>query len=256
MNLQEIANLLRSEGELLEASAADPVIGDLAVDSREVQPGALFMAIPGVVADGHDYVDSAIARGAAAVMAERAVGSTIPLLRVRDARRAAELVAMAWFHNPAGSLNITGVTGTNGKTTTTALLQHLLGMLGRAGSIGTLGAIDADGAPVPSTAGQLTTPGPVDLQRTFRGLVDRGVHWVAMEASSHALEQGRLDAVQMTAAVFTNLTRDHLDFHPDMDAYLKAKLRLAARVLADGTLAVNADEVAWKPLHADPRTVL
>src|SRR5690606_23490138 len=116
--------------------------------------------------------------------------------------------------------------------------------------------IDADGAPVPSTAGQLTTPGPVDLQRTFRGLVDRGVHWVAMEASSHALEQGRLDAVQMTAAVFTNLTRDHLDFHPDMDAYLKAKLRLAARVLADGTLAVNADEVAWKPLHADPRTVL
>jgi UDP-N-acetylmuramoyl-L-alanyl-D-glutamate--2,6-diaminopimelate ligase len=147
------------------------------------------------------------------------------------------------------------ITGTNGKTTTTALVRHLLDTGHDAGSIGTLGAFDGTGAAVASTAGSLTTPGPVDLQATLRGLVDRGVKWVAMEASSHALDQHRLDAMSFVAGVFTNLTRDHLDYHETMENYRSAKLRLGELVRQDGVLAVNAGDPAWDTLSNDPRTV-
>ena len=108
---------------------------------------------------------------------------------------------------------------------------------------------------VPSTAGSLTTPGPVDLQATLRGLVDRGVKWVAMEASSHALDQHRLDALSYVAGIFTNLTRDHLDYHGTMDNYRTAKLLLAKLVRNDGVLSVNAEDAAWSVLSSDPRTI-
>jgi UDP-N-acetylmuramoyl-L-alanyl-D-glutamate--2,6-diaminopimelate ligase len=255
MNLQALVDLLRPAGLLIAAPDGDPVIGGLAVDSREVTPGALFLAIPGTVADGHDFVAQAVAAGAGAVVAERVVKVSVPLIQVRDARKAAEVLAAAWYHHPLRSLDVVGITGTNGKTTTTALVRHLLGADGAAGSIGTLGAFDGAGEAVPSTAGVLTTPGPLDLQRTFRSMADRGVKRIAMEASSHALHQGRLDAVPFAAAVFTNLTREHLDYHGTMEAYRDAKLRLPSLVRRDGILSVNIDDPAWSPLLADARTV-
>jgi UDP-N-acetylmuramoyl-L-alanyl-D-glutamate--2,6-diaminopimelate ligase len=255
MQLQQLVDRLRTAGLLLRAPDVDPVIGGLAVDSREVTPGALFLALPGAMADGHDFVTRAAGAGAIAAVVERQVDAPLAQVLVRDSRRAAELLAAAWFHNPANALKLVAVTGTNGKTTTTALLRHLLGNGHDAGSIGTLGAFDGEGTAVRSTAGSLTTPGPVDLQQTFRGLVDRGVRWVAMEASSHALAQHRLDALSFVAGVFTNLTRDHLDYHGGMEAYLAAKLRLIELVRHDGTLSVNADDPAWLPLRSEPRAV-
>lgn len=254
MNLQALIDLLRPHALITNAPADDPVIGGLAVDSRQVTPGSLFFAFPGVTADGHDHVPQAIARGAAALVVEHAVASPVPTIVVRDAREAAELLAIAWYHEPMRRLRIFGVTGTNGKTTTTAMLRHVLGGSGECGSIGTLGAYDGQGERVPSTAGQLTTPGPLDLQQTFRAMVDRGVHTVVMEASSHALHQGRLDRVPFGGGVFTNLTREHLDYHATMADYLAAKLRLAELVGPTGPLSVNADDPAWQPLRTDGRT--
>lgn len=255
MNLQQLIDVLRKHGLLVSAPDADPVIGGLTVDSRRVMPGALFIAVPGAVADGHDFVHAAVGGGAVAVVAQVAIHAGAPVVVVRDARRAAEVLAAAWYHEPAAALRLIGITGTNGKTTTTALVRHLLDTAGDAGSIGTLGAFDGAGNAVPSTAGSLTTPGPVDLQATLRGLVDRGVKWVAMETSSHALHQHRLDALSFVAGVFTNLTRDHLDYHQTMEQYAQAKLMLAGLVKSDGVLALNANDAAWTPLRNDPRAI-
>lgn len=255
MNLQQLIDVLRRHGLLVSAPDADPVIGGLTVDSRQVMPGALFLAVPGSVADGHHFVPAAISAGAIAVVAQEPVNANVPVIVVRDARRAAELLAAAWYHDPATHLKLVGITGTNGKTTTTALVRHLIDTSNDAGSIGTLGAFDGTGKSVASTAGSLTTPGPVDLQATMRGMVDRGVKWVAMEASSHALDQHRLDALSFVAGVFTNLTRDHLDYHQTMESYRSAKLLLANLVKNDGVLAVNAEDGAWGALNNDPRTI-
>jgi UDP-N-acetylmuramoyl-L-alanyl-D-glutamate--2,6-diaminopimelate ligase len=255
MNLQQLVDLLRRHSLLISAPDADPVVGGLTVDSRRVMPGALFIAVPGAVADGHHFVGAAVSAGAIAVVAQDPIETSVPVILVRDARRAAEVLAAAWYHEPAAALKLIGITGTNGKTTTTALVRHLLDTNADAGSIGTLGAFDGQGRPVPSTAGSLTTPGPVDLQATLRGLVDRGVKWVAMESSSHALDQHRLDALSYVAGVFTNLTRDHLDYHQTMDNYRTAKLMLATLVKNDGVLSVNAEDPAWSVLSTDPRTI-
>ncbi len=255
MNLQQLIDVLRRHNLLVSAPDVDPVIGGLTVDSRRVMPGALFIAVPGSVADGHHYVSAAVAAGAIAVAVQDPVTTNVPVIVVRDARRAAEVLAAAWYHEPASALKLVGITGTNGKTTTTALMRHLLDTGNDAGSIGTLGAFDGHGKNVTSTAGSLTTPGAVDLQATLRGLVDRGVKWVAMETSSHALDQHRLDALSYVAGVFTNLTRDHLDYHQTMDQYRAAKLLLAGLVRNDGVLAVNAEDAAWSTLSTDPRTI-
>jgi UDP-N-acetylmuramoyl-L-alanyl-D-glutamate--2,6-diaminopimelate ligase len=148
-------------------------------------------------------------------------------------------------------MRLAGITGTNGKTTTTGLVRHLLNRRGDAGSIGTLGAFDGAGNPVPSSAGSLTTPGPVDLQATLAGLRDHGVRTVAMETSSHSLDQGRLDGLLFHAAVFTNLTRDHLDYHRTMEHYLGAKLKLLNLTAPGAAVAINVDDPAWAAI---PRT--
>ncbi len=255
MTLQELVRILRAHDLVLDAPPADPVIGSLTVDSREVRPGSLFVAVRGAVADGHAYIGQAISSGALAVVAESAVTAAVPVVVVQDGRLAAQVLAEHWFDYPAHSLELFGITGTNGKTTTTALLRHLCNVHLDTGSIGTLGAFDGHGREIASSAGALTTPGPVDLQSTLRGLVDAGVRTVVMEASSHALDQGRLDALTYQAGVFTNLTRDHLDYHGTMPEYLAAKLRLADLVAADGMLSVNADDPAWAPLLGDRRTI-
>jgi UDP-N-acetylmuramoyl-L-alanyl-D-glutamate--2,6-diaminopimelate ligase len=232
------------------ATAADPT--GIGVDSRTIEPGMLYIAVRGSQSDGHRFVGQAISQGAVAVLVETPQGSSAAQILVRDSRRSALTLGAAWYANPARRLNLVGVTGTNGKTTTTGLIRHLFNANNGAGSIGTLGAFDGRGMPVTSTAGSLTTPGPIDLQATLAAMVDRGVSHVIMEASSHSLDQGRLDGLAFAAAVFTNLTRDHLDYHGTMETYLAAKLRLSALLRLDGLEVVNLDENAWQVMP--PRT--
>ncbi|MBI4544476.1 MAG: UDP-N-acetylmuramoyl-L-alanyl-D-glutamate--2,6-diaminopimelate ligase, partial [Gemmatimonadetes bacterium] len=146
--------------------------------------------------------------------------------------------------DPGAKLLLVAVTGTNGKSTTVWLLRHLLASRFEAASLGTLGLVQPNGRPLPGSEA-LTTPGPVDLMRTLRDLADRGVGAVAMEASSHALDQGRMHALRFDAAVFTNLTRDHLDYHGSEEAYRSAKRRLLELLRPDGVAVVNADDPAW-----------
>src|SRR5690606_7842611 len=148
-----------------------------------------------------------------------------------------------------------GVTGTNGKTTTVWLLRHLLAAGRPAASLGTLGVVGPDGEPVPGTE-SLTTPGPVELARTLRELVDRGVRAVAMEISSHALDQGRVSGLRLDAAVFTHLSRDHLDYHRTVEAYREAKLSLTKLLRPGGVVVYNAEDPAWAPLaEVEQRTL-
>ncbi|NOT06854.1 MAG: UDP-N-acetylmuramoyl-L-alanyl-D-glutamate--2,6-diaminopimelate ligase [Gemmatimonadales bacterium] len=242
---------LRRTGLLRLCPERLPSFTGLTTDSRKAAGGALFIAVRGSQQDGLRFVPDALTRGAAAIVAEAPVGSDVPTIVVHDARKAAIALAKAWYDEPAAGMRLVGITGTNGKTTTTGLVRHLLNREGDAASIGTLGAFDGAGAAVPSTAGSLTTPGPVDLHATFAELRDRGVRSVAMETSSHSLDQGRLDGLLFHAAVFTNLTRDHLDYHGTMEHYLAAKAKLLTLLEKKAVVAVNADDPAWAIL---PRT--
>ena len=247
-SLADIVAALRREDQLLSAPDPLPDIATLTADSRSVVPGALYAAVRGSQTDGHRFIADAVKRGASAVMVEAPGEAGVPELVVRDGRRALLAAARAWYGDPSRALTLIGVTGTNGKTTTTGLVRHLLNAAGRAGSIGTLGAFDGAGAEIPSTAGSLTTPGAADLQATLAALRDRGVTHVAMETSSHALEQGRLDGLTFAAGIFTNLTRDHLDYHGTMEAYLAAKLRLSGYLALNGIEVVNLDDPVWREL--------
>ncbi len=230
------------------AATADAFTG-VTSDSRLVVAGALFVAWAGTAADAHAFVPAAAAAGAAAIVAERPTEAPVPVIEVTDGRRAAAVAAALFFGDPAEGLDLLAVTGTNGKTTSVHLLRHLFGDEAPAGSIGTLGAVDGTGAVVPGT-GSLTTPGPVELQAALAAMRRSGARTVAMEASSHALHQERLWGLTFRAAVFTNLTRDHMDYHGTEDAYLAAKLRLLELVAPGGVVVVNADDPAWRSVSA------
>jgi UDP-N-acetylmuramoyl-L-alanyl-D-glutamate--2,6-diaminopimelate ligase len=228
--------------ELLRAHPGLPPLKGLTADSRAVGPGFLFVALPGAKADGRAFIADAVARGAVAVLAPEGTAwpegvSARPLLTVADPRRALALLA-AGFH-AAQPATVVAVTGTNGKTSTVDFLRQLWRLDGaRAASLGTLGLV-ADGmAPGPS----LTTPDPVALHAMLAALARADVTHAALEASSHGIDQRRLDGVRLAAAGFSNLTRDHLDYHGTMDAYRAAKLRLFDTLLPGGAAAVvNAD---------------
>ncbi len=252
LSWSQLLDELRRADLLVSAPAQGPLVTGLDVDSRTIVPGVVYLAVRGSQADGHRFVGDAVGRGAAAVVVENPQQAAVPEIVVRDGRRAALVLGSAWYGHPARRLSLIGVTGTNGKTTTTGLLRHLLNADGTAGSIGTVGAFDGRGEAVPSTAGSLTTPGPIDLQRTLAELVTRGVTHVTMETSSHSLDQGRLDGLSFDAALFTNLTRDHLDYHGTMDAYLAAKLKLSTLLTPGGVEVVNLDDNAWRAIA--PRT--
>jgi UDP-N-acetylmuramoyl-L-alanyl-D-glutamate--2,6-diaminopimelate ligase len=257
VRLSVIADALREAGLYVgEQGALPDAVTHVTDDSRAVVPGGLFIAVKGSAADGHDYIAKARAAGAALVMAEDGARAGAPALIVKDGRRAAAVAAAAFHGFPAHGMRIIGVTGTNGKTTTVGMLRYLLDApAGRAASIGTLGVlVGRGGDPIDGGAG-LTTPGPVELQRVLRQLADRGVRTVAMEVSSHSLDQRRVEGIAFAAGVFTNLTRDHLDYHGTMEAYFAAKARLVALLAADGTAVVNADDAAWAALPAAPRRV-
>ncbi len=221
-------------------AAATPVT-DLTADSREARPGSVFVALAGTKADGFAFLADAVGRGAAAIVAEAArppgLSDEVAYVRVPDARRALALAA-ARLH-PGQPDTIVAVTGTSGKSSVADFTRQLLGGLGRrSASLGTLGITTADG----TAYGSLTTPDPISLHRSLDRLAREGVTDLAMEASSHGIEQRRLDGVRLKAAAFTNLGHDHLDYHPNVKAYLAAKLRLFEELLPeDGTVVVNAD---------------
>jgi UDP-N-acetylmuramoyl-L-alanyl-D-glutamate--2,6-diaminopimelate ligase len=218
-------------------------------DSRKVAAGSLFIAVRGSVLDGHDYLDGAAKLGASAAMVEDPSRTDLPVIIVREGRKAAAIAAGAAFGDPSRELRMIGITGTNGKSTTAGILRHLLDHPGsRAASIGTLGVLFGTEAEEIPGGTELTTPGPVELQRILRVLVDRGVKTVAMEVSSHSLDQRRIDGLSFDAAVFTNLTRDHLDYHHTMEAYFDAKARLMEYLKADGAAVINIDDSNWSRL--------
>jgi UDP-N-acetylmuramoyl-L-alanyl-D-glutamate--2,6-diaminopimelate ligase len=232
---------MRPLAELLPelAPSADILIGALTADSRRVTPGTLFAALPGARADGRAFVADAIARGAVAILAPTGT-EPVPgaaMVTCDDPRRMLALAA-ARFHGRAPTTQV-AATGTNGKSSVVGFTRELWRLAGRAAaSIGTLGVV-APGRPVMPS---LTTPDPVDLHRTLADLADAGIDHLAIEASSHGLDQRRLDGLTLAAGAFTNLSRDHLDYHGDMAAYLAAKARLFEALLPSGAAAViNAD---------------
>ena len=252
-----IANALDEAQLLLEQHGAHPAtVSGITDDSRRVTPGSLFVAVRGTERDGHDYLDAAARAGASLAILQDAGRTSLPSLVVNDGRRAAAIAGAAAYGWPARQLQIVGVTGTNGKTTTVNMLRHLLDdPAARSASIGTLGVlIGSEGAPCDGGGG-LTTPGPIELQRLFRDLYDQGVRRVAMEVSSHSLDQGRVEGVFFDVATFTNLTRDHLDYHVTMDRYFAAKAKLLDHVVPHGSVVFNLDDQAWAQLHTDRRRV-
>jgi UDP-N-acetylmuramoyl-L-alanyl-D-glutamate--2,6-diaminopimelate ligase len=253
---RDVEDALSRSGELLSSGRMPDTFTDIMDDSRLVTRGALFVAMRGTAFDGHDYLEAAAAAGASGAIVEDPARSPLPAFVVRDGRRAAGIAARQAFGDPAAALTMVGVTGTNGKTTTVGLLRHLLDdTSAQAASIGTLGVLRGSaGEPVPGGSG-LTTPGVVELQRVLRQLADGGVRRVAMEVSSHSLDQGRVDGVTFRVAVFTNVTRDHLDYHQTMEAYVAAKARLLDYLAPDGVVVVNADDSVWNVLMHNRRVV-
>ncbi|HWJ51027.1 MAG TPA: UDP-N-acetylmuramoyl-L-alanyl-D-glutamate--2,6-diaminopimelate ligase [Solirubrobacteraceae bacterium] len=210
---------LGGSGELAPESAGVE-IGGLAYDSRAVAPGDLFFCVTGFSSDGHDFAATAVERGAAALVVERPLGLDVPEILVDSARAAMAPIAARFYGEPARELRVVGVTGTNGKTTTAYLIRALLEAGGeRCGLLGTVKSIVGG----QDRAVQRTTPEAIDLQRDLRAMLDGGDRACAIEVSSHALQLGRTDAIPFAAAVFTNLTQDHLDFHETMEEYFQAK---------------------------------
>ena len=256
--LSELVSALDKAGVLESVRGTLPTEATgITDDSRHVQKGSLFLAVRGSTRDGHDYLERAAAAGSAVAMVENVSRTALPAIVVTQGRRAAAIAAGIAYGEPSRQLRMIGITGTNGKSTTAGILRHLLDRGdARSASIGTLGVLfGTEGEIIPGGA-DLTTPGPVELQRVLRVLVDRGARSVAMEVSSHSLDQRRIDGLEFDAAVFTNLTRDHLDYHGTMRDYFAAKARLVDYVRADGAIAVNADDPEWKALPNTRRKIL
>jgi len=230
----------------LSEGGAQVEISALAYDSRAVAAGTLFFCVPGQLSDGHDHAVEAVRRGASALVVERPLSLGVPELRVRSVREAMAPLAARFYADPTASLRVVGVTGTNGKTTTTFLIRAILEAAGeQCALLGTVKSVigGVDGEVI------RTTPEAIDLQASFAAMREAGDEACAMEVSSHALALHRADAIHFAAAVFTNLTQDHLDFHPSMEDYFAAK-----RILFESRPAVavvNADDDYGRRLIAD-----
>jgi len=219
----ELSTLIEAVGPRSVRGRADTDITAVTYRAEAVVPGALHVCVPGFTADGHDFAGTAVANGAAALVVERELDFEVPQLVVASSRAAMAAAADAFYGHPSRELDVVGITGTNGKTTT-AFLMHAV-LAAAVGQAGLLGTIESRiGGAVEQVA--RTTPESVDLQAILRRMADAGDRACAMEVSSHALELERVAGVRFAAAGFTNLTQDHLDFHPDMEAYFAAKARL------------------------------
>jgi UDP-N-acetylmuramoyl-L-alanyl-D-glutamate--2,6-diaminopimelate ligase len=242
-------------GEIIAAApagAASVEITRLDFDSRQVRPGSLFFCVPGFTSNGHDYAPTAVRAGAAALVVDHELpGLDVPQIRVVDVRAEMGPAAATFYGDPTAKLAVTGVTGTNGKTTTTYLLRSLLEAHGLA--TGLMGTVKSIVGGVEREV-QRTTPEAIELQRTFREMVDGGDRAAVMEVSSHALELHRVGAIRFAAAVFTNLTQDHLDFHPTMEDYFAAKRRLFADYSPMASI-VNLDDPYGTRLAAEFKSI-
>jgi len=219
----ELSTLIEAVGPRSVRGRADTDITAVTYRAETVVPGALHVCVPGFTADGHDFAGAAVANGAAALVVERELDFDLPQLVVASSRSAMAAAADAFYGHPSRELDVVGITGTNGKTTTAFLMHAVLeAAVGQAGLLGTIES--RIGGVVEEVA--RTTPESVDLQAMLRRMVDAGDRACAIEVSSHALELERVAGVRFAAAGFTNLTQDHLDFHPDMEAYFAAKARL------------------------------
>ncbi|CAG0996000.1 MAG: UDP-N-acetylmuramoyl-L-alanyl-D-glutamate--2,6-diaminopimelate ligase [Rhizobiaceae bacterium] len=244
MELKDFVGILHAD----VASTGNVGITGVSSDSREVKPGTLFVAVPGTKADGAAYAAEAERRGAAAIVAGRGAVKTalsIPVIEVDDPRRILALSAARFF--PRQPDVMVAVTGTSGKTSVAAFVRQIWEHEGlAAASIGTTGVV----APGRNEYGSLTTPDPVGLHRLLDELARSGVTHAAMEASSHGLDQRRLDGVRLSAGAFTNLGRDHMDYHPTVDEYFSAKLRLFDQLLPKGAPAVIFADDPWSEATA------
>jgi UDP-N-acetylmuramoyl-L-alanyl-D-glutamate--2,6-diaminopimelate ligase len=226
--------------------APEAEVSGLAYSSASVSAGTLFFCVPGFKADGHDFAADAVRRGAVALVCERPLGLGVPEVVVDDARAAMGPVAARFHGDPTAQLRVVGITGTNGKTTTAFLVRDVLEVAGvPTGLLGTVKQVvgGAEEEPVAHT-----TPEAIDVQATFRRMVDSGDRACVMEVSSHALELGRAAGIHFACRVFTNLTQDHLDFHDDMEAYFLAKRRLFD---GPGLAVVNLDDPYGRRLAAE-----
>jgi UDP-N-acetylmuramoyl-L-alanyl-D-glutamate--2,6-diaminopimelate ligase len=251
----ELEVLSGAVGAERTVNPAPAEITDLVYDARHVAPGALFVCVPGFTADGHDFAADAVDRGAVALVVERQLDLPVPQLVVADARQAMARAADTFFGTPTKELAVVGVTGTNGKTTTAFLLYAILAAAGR--RPGLLGTVES------RIGGERravirTTPEAIDLQRTFREMLDAGDRSCAMEGSSHASALKRLVGVRFATLVFTNLSQDHLDFHETMEAYFQAKRRLFVEPDPDGKrppAVVNVGDAHGRRLAEELRSL-
>ncbi|MEH7093181.1 UDP-N-acetylmuramoyl-L-alanyl-D-glutamate--2,6-diaminopimelate ligase [Neobacillus vireti] len=223
----KLQKLLENLHPILPYNGENPEITSIENDNRKVQKGSLFICIKGYTVDGHDFAESAVKNGAAAVLAERPLELDVPVLLVNDTMRAMAVLADAFYGQPTKSLHLIGITGTNGKTTTSHLIEKIFADAGKkTGLIGTMYTKIAD--QIIETKN--TTPESLTLQKTFNQMVDAGVNTAVMEVSSHALDLGRVHGCDYNVAVFTNLTQDHLDYHHTMEEYKRAKSLLFAQL--------------------------
>ena len=251
--------------ELLKGCSVRSVIGDLdteilglAYDSRDIRPDYLFFAIRGTRLDGNRFMPKAIAKGATAVVSALAPvqALALPWIQVDDERTAMAAMAGNFYGHPTQNLHLVGVTGTNGKTTTAYIVESILKAAGKPSAV--LGTIEYRG-PGFSFAAERTTPEAPDLEKLFRQVADAGRRYAVMEVSSHAIEMKRTDGLQFEVAIFTNLSRDHLDFHADMVSYFRAKRKLfeGARGVKPRVMVLNMDDPRYAELRQiDPERVI
>jgi UDP-N-acetylmuramoyl-L-alanyl-D-glutamate--2,6-diaminopimelate ligase len=241
----KLSMLIEGIGPSKGVAFRDAEVTGIATDSRALRPGDCFVAVAGHAADGHAFVEDAVRNGAAALVVERAVEAPVPAVIVRNSSLAAALMAKRFYGDPASHLRLAGITGTNGKTSSAFLLRSIMNIAhGPCGMIGTIGYGVAD--ELSSTRN--TTPGAVDLYRVMAEFLKRGCRSAVMEVSSHAAEQGRIAGLEFDVGAFTNVTRDHLDYHGTLERYVEAKeafvrtLAESKRCKAPGTLVYNADD--------------
>ncbi|MEW6720475.1 MAG: UDP-N-acetylmuramoyl-L-alanyl-D-glutamate--2,6-diaminopimelate ligase [Thermodesulfobacteriota bacterium] len=239
-----LADLLPAGIPAVPASQGGIEIGGIRVDSRDVRPGDLFVALPGSRTDGHDFLEAAARAGAAAALVERDLPSPpLPVVRVPSTAEALWRTAVAFYGDPSARMRVAGITGTNGKTTVSYLLEGILRAAGRVPAV--IGTIEYRAAGKVLRKG-LTTPFPHELQALMAESLKEGATDLVMEVSSHSAAQGRIEGVRFDLGIFTNLTRDHLDFHGDMESYFRAKARFFREFLPSGGkragIALNGDD--------------
>ncbi|MUV36224.1 UDP-N-acetylmuramoyl-L-alanyl-D-glutamate--2,6-diaminopimelate ligase [Lentibacillus sp. JNUCC-1] len=224
----KLSKLLKALPNVRSASSGEAIeIMDVTDDSRKVSTGTLFVCVDGHVTDGHDYAEEAVKNGAVAIIAERQLEASVPVVYVRDTRKAVAMLAAKFFSYPTKTLPVIGVTGTNGKTTVTYLLEAIFSEYGmKTGVIGTIQLkIGSQTEPIENT-----TPNALFLQKTFRRMLLEGVDVVIMEVSSHALDMGRVYGTEFLTTIYTNISQDHLDYHKTMTEYLHAKSLLFSQM--------------------------